>query len=82
MPIPFLQPKKVATMILARKGKSDLEVTPEMSVGDEQPNEALKMAMADLLQAIEHKSLIDMCDAFEAAMDAYNGDEPEGPKAA
>jgi hypothetical protein len=71
MPI-FIDPKKVASLAsVARKGKQDLEVAPEVHENNE-----MTMAAEDVLRAVEKKSVSDLTEALKAFF--YCIEEEEG----
>lgn len=76
--LPFLEPKKTISVIMARRGKKDLETAPEMEAPGSSMNPALKSAAEDVMRALESKSVIDLGKAMQAAYDACAGgsDEP------
>lgn len=66
MSLPFLDTKKAVSVIMARRGKSDVEVTPEIEAPGQEMDAGLKEAAADVLGAIERKSVIDLAKALYA----------------
>ena len=68
MPLPFLDKSKLLTSIVSRRGKN-VEAKNEVEHG-EGVNPDLKMACEEILRAIEHKSIVDLTNAFEAAFEA------------
>lgn len=76
MPLPFLNPKKMSSMIMAVRKKGDVEVAPEIESGDGVDPD-LKEAMIDLLRAMDAKSPVDMAHAFQAAMACGEMEENE-----
>ena len=76
--LPFLEPKKITSIIIARRHKPDLEANPEMEApGHEDVHPALKDAAADILSAMEHRSVIDLAKALQSAYDACAGGSDE-----
>jgi len=80
--LPMFDAKKAAGAIVARRGKSDAEVSPEVEAPGSELDPALKAAATDLLSAIEHKSVIDIARAMQAGHDACetygDSDEDQG----
>jgi alcohol dehydrogenase YqhD (iron-dependent ADH family) len=74
--LPFLNSKKIVSVIAARKGKPGVEVSPEVEGPGEGIDAGLKEAATDLLSAIERKSVIDLAKALQAAFEIC-GDMPE-----
>lgn len=80
--LPFLQPKKIVSVISSRRGKNpDIEVNPEVEAPDSKMDPALKMAAEDLMRAVESKSVIDTAkalrDAFQALESAPHEENEE-----
>lgn len=74
--LPFMAPKKMTSLIMARRGKSpDLEVAPEVEAPGSKMNPALKTAAEDFLSAVDSRSPIDLAKAFQAAFDALESGE-------
>lgn len=76
--LPFLEPKRVVSMLIQRKGKSDLEAHPES--GGNSEDSSLEMVMQDLMRAMEKKSPKEMAQAFKAGMqicESYPHEEAE-----
>ena len=70
MPLPFLDPKKIAASVIAtqmKKKKGDVEVAAEVEAPDSEMDAGLKEAAMDLMRAIEQKSVIDVGKALKAA---------------
>lgn len=68
MPLPFLDPKKIAMSVVATKlKKRDLEVKPEVEAPESEMDPALKEAAEDLMRAINDKSVMDVAKALKAA---------------
>lgn len=63
--LPFLEPKKLSGIIIARRGKPDLEVKSETSQ-DANP-ESVKAAEG-ILRAIESKSVLDLAKSLHEYM--------------
>jgi hypothetical protein len=82
--LPFLEPKKAVSVIIARHDKPGLEVNPEMEAPESEINPALKACAEDLLRAIDDRSIIDIAKALECAceicsmMPQENEEEEEG----
>lgn len=70
MGLPFLDRKKMSSVISSRRGKSpDIEVNPEVEAPGSEMDPGLKSAAEDLLRAIESKSVIDLAKALKAAIE-------------
>lgn len=89
MGLPFLEPKKITSIIIARRGKNpDLEAAPEVEAPGSEMNPALKMAAEDILSAIDARSPMDLAKAIKSAYEACEGEpheeagEPEMDKGA
>jgi len=79
--LPFLKdPKKIVSVISARKGKADVKVNPEVEAPGGEMHPGLKAAAEDFLRGIESKSPIDIAKAFKAAFEACDdeSDSEEG----
>lgn len=79
--LPFLNSKKTVTAIIAKRGKSSVEVKPEVEAHGNEMDPGLKTAMEDLLRAIEEKSVIDMGKAFQAAMECAESSDADSDEA-
>lgn len=77
--LPFLQPKKIATLMVSRRGKPGVAAKNEVVPGDGE-NPGLISAAEDLMSAIEQKSRVDIARALRAAFEICDA-EPhnEGP---
>lgn len=75
--LPFLEPKRITSSIIARRGKPDLESSPEVEAPGQEVHPALKSAAEDILSAIEHKSVIDLAKAIQSAYDVCESYEDE-----
>lgn len=78
--LPFLEPKKTVSIIIARRGKPDLESQPEVEAGEDKIHPDLKEAAEDVMRAIQSKSVIDLAKALQSAFqicDAMPHDEDE-----
>jgi hypothetical protein len=77
MPLPFLKPKAVAGVIIARRKPDGAQETEGM---EDQPNEGLMMAAADLIRAVHAKDESAVADALQAAFELME-EQPheEGP---
>ena len=64
--LPFLEPKKMSSMVIARHGKSDLDAHPEID-HDDSIDPDMKEAAADVMRAFESKSVIDLAKALHSA---------------
>lgn len=68
--LPFLEPKKASTTIIAKLGKpTSIEVPNEIEGSENKIDPALKKASEDILMAIESKSVIDLAHALQSAFD-------------
>lgn len=65
--LPFLEPKKMSTTIMASHGKSDLDANSEVGMDGD-----MKEAAADCLRAIEEKSPIALAHALKACFEIYD----------
>lgn len=79
--LPFLEPKKISSVILARRGKTpNVSVAPEVEAGESKIDPALKSVAEDLLRGMETKSVIEVAKALQAAHDICDQyDHEEGP---
>ncbi len=73
--LPFLDSKKIVSVIAARKGKSDMEVKPEVEAVGGEIDPGLKSAAEDIMRAIESKSVIDLASAIKAAFEVCDSYE-------
>lgn len=70
MGLPFLDRKKMSSVIASRRGKSpDIEVNPEVEAPGSEMDPGLKSAAEDILRAIESKSVIDLAKAIQSAFE-------------
>lgn len=69
MPLPFLHAKKAVGVIVAQRGKRDLEVKPE----DTDIDPVMSMGAEDLLRAIDERSISGIVEA----MKMLSGGAPE-----
>lgn len=69
MPLPFLDPKKIAMSVVATKMKKSggVEVKPEVEAPDSEMDPGLKAAAEDILKAVQDKSVMDLAKALKAA---------------
>jgi hypothetical protein len=65
--LPFLAPKKMVSIIAARRGKPGVEVASEQEAPGAEMHPGLKAAAEDILRAVEHKSVLDLASALQAA---------------
>lgn len=65
--LPFMKRKNLATLILAQRGKSDVEIKPEMKSPGDEIDPGLIEAAEDILRAINEKSPIVLAHALHAA---------------
>lgn len=68
--LPFLEPKKTVSVIMARRGKTDVEANPEVEAPGGEIAPALKEAAVDVMRALDTKSVIDLAKALQAAIAA------------
>lgn len=62
-----MQPKKISTLIIARRGKSDIQdVKPEVAMNPSEDDMALHSAAEDLMRAIDDRSISAIAKAFKA----------------
>lgn len=64
--LPFLDKKRISSVIIAQRGKDNVEVSPEVESG-EGVDEGLKQAAEDVLRAINSNSVVDLAHALKAA---------------
>lgn len=69
--LPFLQPKKAASVIMAKMKPDGIE--PMHEEGEEDPS--LMMAAEDILSAISMKDAKALAEALKAANDIMNSEE-------
>lgn len=63
---------------MSRRGKGpDVEVASEVEAPDSQMDPALKEAAADILRAIETKSVMDLAKAIKAAYEICDSSQEE-----
>lgn len=82
--LPFLEPKKITSIIIARRGKSNLQATPEVNAPG-QDSHPLMEAAEDIMRAFEHKSVTDLAHALQATYEICESQpeqEPETDEAA
>lgn len=72
--LPFLAPKKVAGVIIA-KAKPAGGLEPKHEEGEHDP--ALMSAAEDLLRAVAMKDAEAVCDAMKSMFDILDSDEPK-----
>ena len=78
--IPGLNQKQIVGSIMSRRGKRDVETSNEIESG-EGMDPGLKEAAADIMGALQSKSVIDLAKALKAAFqvcEAMPHDENEG----
>jgi hypothetical protein len=74
--LPMFNHKRTVSIIMAKKGKPDLEANPEVEAPGQEVDSNLKDAAADVLRAIESKSVVDLAKALESAYESCgSGDE-------
>lgn len=72
--LPFLQPKKLASVIIARQ-KEDGSVVPEHEEGEQSPE--LKSHAANLIRAMHAKDEDGVAEAMQDIHNHLNPDEPD-----
>lgn len=78
--LPFLEPKKMTSVIIARRGKPDLETAPEVDMSQDKMDPAMKAAAEDVMRAIEGKSVHDLARALQSAFEICDSmPHEEGP---
>jgi hypothetical protein len=78
--LPFLEPKKITSVIIARHGKPDLETHSEEESPDSDLDPGMKMAAEDVMRAFESKSVIDLAKALHSAFQIFDSmPHEEGP---
>lgn len=78
MGLPFLDRKKMSSVISSRRGRSpDIEVKPEVEAPGSEMDSGLKSAAEDLLRAIESKSVMDVAKALKCAHEICESLSPE-----
>ncbi|MBK8455600.1 MAG: hypothetical protein IPL34_20180 [Thiofilum sp.] len=65
--LPMFDKKKVASVIMERRGKRDLEVNIEVEAPESDMDPGLMQAAEDLLRAIDDRSIMDIARAMKAA---------------
>lgn len=70
MGLPFLEPRKMSAMIIARRGKPDLETAPEIEAPGHEMNPEIKDAGQRVMSAFEAKSVVDLCKALQDFFEA------------
>ena len=65
--LPFLEPKKAVSVIIARHDKPGLEVNPEVESPGREISDDLKSCAEDLLRAVDDRSIIDIAKALQCA---------------
>lgn len=74
--LPFLEPKKLSSVIVANRKPSGA-IVPDKEEGDE--DSALMSAAEDLISAVHSKSASSVAAALRAAFDICgSGEEPQG----
>lgn len=69
--LPFLNPKKTVSVIVAKRGKPPgTEVAPEVEAHGHELPEGLRGASEDILQAIDTRSAVDLGKALRRAFEA------------
>jgi len=78
--LPMFEPKRAAGAIIARRGKTDAVVAPEVEAPGSEVDPALKSAAESILSAIDHKSVLDLARALKDAHEACESyPHEEGP---
>lgn len=67
--LPFLEPKKITSVIIARRGKPDLEASPEVDMSEDSMDPGLKEAAEDVMRAFETKSVTDLAKALKSVFE-------------
>jgi len=67
--LPMFEPKKVVSVISARRGKPDVEVSAEVEAPGSEIDPGLKEAAEDMLRAFQDKSVLGMAMALKAAFE-------------
>lgn len=77
MPLPFLDPKKIAMSVVATKMKKSggVQVKPEVEAPDSDMDPGLKAAAEDILKAVQDKSVMDLAKAIKAAIEVCGAAE-------
>jgi hypothetical protein len=69
--LPWLEPKKAVSIIIARHNKPDVEAKSEVDASSSiHPD--LKEAATDLLSAVKSESIIEIAHALEAAFECLD----------
>lgn len=69
--LPFLDKKKIVSVIVNKRGRDIHDVKPEIS---KDVNPKLESACEDILLAIDDKSVIDLASAIKAAFQALDSE--------
>lgn len=78
--LPFMEPKKIVTIIAARRNKPGVQINPEVEAPGSSMDPGLKEAAIDLLRGIEAKSPMDIAKALKAAFELCDSmPHEEGP---
>lgn len=78
--LPFLDKKKIVSVINQRRGKLDTTINSEIEAPGSEVDEGLKECATDILNAIEHKSVIDLAKSLHAAFEYMEAmPHEEGP---
>lgn len=78
--LPFLNSKKITSIIMARKDKPDLhDAKSEVSMGDKESDAGMESAAQDILSAIDSRSVKDLANALRSAFSLLDNDECDEP---
>lgn len=76
--LPFLDKNRMSAAIMAsRDKKREILVHPEVEAPGHEMNPYLKEAAADVLRAIDKKSVLDLAAALRAAFEVCDSDSQE-----
>ena len=76
--LPFLKPRSMSTVIIARHGKADLDAHPEMDAPDASSNDKedmhpdFKEAAEDVMRAFDRRSVTDLARALHSAFELFD----------
>ncbi len=78
--LPMFAPKKIVSVISARRGKPDVDVAAEVEAPGSEMDPGLKAAAEDLLSGMQNKSVMDIAKALRAAFEVCDAmPHEEGP---
>ena len=78
--LPFMDKKRIAGIIISRKGKPDIEASAEVMAPEGDIAPELREAAMDMISALESKSPVALAKALKAAFeicDSYPHEEGE-----